>query len=200
MRAESLLRRSLTWCVILKNTLSLAVSEPESSPAKLIGPFFDLSTSDCDAACWILERVRVLFSGYERQKDFLSLYLLTLLQSFHEENIKANTALNLAEILEDALEKGLKVDFLDKWARVSDHLFLQSQESIWGRELTENVLRLQGSLLALKYTYAESTNEELESIDIRRWAVTLRSALSEETVCILILHLLSASSLTLVCA
>ncbi|OKL63320.1 hypothetical protein UA08_01801 [Talaromyces atroroseus] len=187
MRAESLLRRSLTWCIILTNSLSLIVSEPESSPAKLIGPFFDLSTSDSDAACWILERVRVLCCGYEKQKNFLSLYLLILLQGFHEENIKANTALNLAEILEDALEKDVQVDFLSKWARVSDHLAIQSQESIWGRELAENVLRLQGSLLALKYMYAESTDlaksaGELESIDLRRWAVTLRSALNEDTV------------------
>lgn len=188
MRAESLVRRSLTWCLILNNTLSIAVSAEDTSPAGLMGPFFDLSSSDSDAACWILERIRFVFPSYEGQKEFLSLYLLVLLQSFHEENVKAQTALNLAEILEDALEKGIEVEFASKWARVSDHLSIQSEENIWSRELTENVLRLQGSLLTLKYVHSESTgsttetNGELNSLDIRRWAVSLRSALSEETV------------------
>lgn len=190
MRAESLLRRSLTWCVLLNNALSIAVSTEDTSPAGLMGPFFDLSASDTGAACWILERIRLVFPSYEGQKEFLGLYLLVLLQSFHEENIKAQTALNLAEILEDALEKGIEVEFASKWARVSDHLSIQSEENIWSRELTENVLRLQGSLLTLKYMHAENmvstteTHGELNSLDIRRWAVSLRSALSEETVCI----------------
>ncbi|EEA27348.1 HEAT repeat protein [Talaromyces marneffei ATCC 18224] len=188
MRAESLLRRSLTWCVLLNNALSIAVSTEDTSPAGLMGPFFDLSASDTGAACWILERIRLVFPSYEGQKEFLGLYLLVLLQSFHEENIKAQTALNLAEILEDALEKGIEVEFASKWARVSDHLSIQSEENIWSRELTENVLRLQGSLLTLKYMHAENmvstteTHGELNSLDIRRWAVSLRSALSEETV------------------
>jgi hypothetical protein len=188
MRAESLVRRSLTWCSILNNTLSIAVSAEDTSPAGLMGPFFDLSSSDSDGTCWILERIRFVFPSYEGQKEFLSLYLLILLQSFHEENVKAQAALNLAEILEDALEKGIEVEFASKWARVSDHLSIQSEENIWSRELTENVLRLQGSLLTLKYMHSESTgsttetNGELNSLEIRRWAVSLRSALSEETV------------------
>jgi hypothetical protein len=189
MRAESLLRRSLTWCILLNNTLSIAVFAEDISPAGLMGPFFDLSASDSDAACWILERIRLVSPKYEGQKEFLSLYLLVLLQSFHEENVKAQTALNLAEILEDALERGIEVAFASKWARVSDHLALQSEENIWSRELTENVLRLQGSLLNLKYMHTESTdsttetNGGLDSLDLRRWAVSLRSMLSEETVC-----------------
>lgn len=188
MRAESLLRRSLTWCLILNNTLSIAVSAAATSPAGLMGPFFDLSASDSDASCWILERIRLVFPSYEGQKEFLSLYLLILLQSFHEENVKAQTALNLAEILEDALERGIEVEFASKWARVSDHLSLQSEENTWSRELSENVLRLQGSLLTLKYMNAENANSTteinggLDSLDLRRWAVSLRSALSEETV------------------
>lgn len=171
----------------------LTISAPESSPAKLLGPFFDLSLNDGDAACWILERIRVLFDGYEKQRDFLSLYLLILLQSFHEENIKANAALNLAETLEDALAKGVEVDFLNKWARVSEHLLFQSQDCVWSRQLDENVLRLQGSLLALKYMHTESkslsgSNGNFESLDLQRWTVSLRSALNEETVCVLFLH------------
>ncbi|RAO64566.1 uncharacterized protein BHQ10_000578 [Talaromyces amestolkiae] len=187
-RAESLLRRSLAWCLILNNTLSIVVSAADTSPAGLMGPFFDLSASDSDATCWILERIRLVFPSYEGQREFLSLYLLVLLQSFHEENVKARTALNLAEILEDALERGIEVEFSSKWARVSDHLSLQSEENIWSRELGENVLRLQGSLLTLKHMHAESadptteTNGGLDSLDLRRWAVSLRSALSEETV------------------
>lgn len=190
-RAESLLRRSLTWCVMLNNTLSIVVCAEDTSPAGLMGPFFDLSAYDSDAARWILERIRRVFPSYEGQKEFLSLYLLILLQSFHEENVKAQAALNLAEILEDALEKGVEVEFANKWARVSDHLSLQSEENIWSRELTENVLRLQGSLLTLKYSHAKSIDstteaiEGLDSLDLRRWAINLRSALSEETVRIL---------------
>ncbi|PCH00030.1 Armadillo-like helical [Penicillium occitanis (nom. inval.)] len=187
-RAESLLRRSLTWCVILNNTLSIFVSAEDTSPAGLMGPFFDLSASDSDATCWILERIRLVFPSYDGQKEFISLYLLVLVQSFHEESLKAQTALNLAEILEDALKRGIEVEFASKWARVSDHLSLQSEENIWSRELTDNVLRLQGSLLTLKYMHAERTDSTTESnggldlLDLRRWAVSLRSALSEETV------------------
>lgn len=178
MRAGSLLRRSLTWALILKNSL-LSVSE---SPVSLIGPFFDLSSSDSDAACWILERVRDVFPGYQQQNIFLSLYLLILLQE-QEESVKSKAVLNLSEILQDALGKKLTVEFLDKWPRVSDHLYVQSQEQIWSRELTENVLRLQGSLLALKYRdgLVEAQSSEF-ALDVRRWAISLRSALSEETV------------------
>ncbi|KAH8690204.1 HEAT repeat protein [Talaromyces proteolyticus] len=178
VRAESLLRRSLTWSIILKNSLH----NINDSPAGLIGPFFDLSTADSDAAGWVLERIRDVFPGYKGQKDFLSLYLLILLQD-QEETVKAKAALNLAETLEDALEKGLSVDFLDKWARVSDYLSVQSQDQVWSRELTENVLRLQGAMLALKYADESFDTESQEpSLGLRRWAVGLRSALSEETV------------------
>lgn len=181
IRAGSLLRRALTWGIILKNSLK-SISE---SPVALIGPFFDLSTGDSDAACWILERVRDVFPGYKQQKDFLSLYLLILLQE-QEESVKAKAVFNLSEILQDALEQGLTVGFVDKWPRVSDHLYVQSQDQIWSCELTENVLRLQGSLLALKYrdTPVDSDSKEL-ALDLRRWVVGLRSALSEETVSII---------------
>ncbi|EED19802.1 HEAT repeat protein [Talaromyces stipitatus ATCC 10500] len=188
MRAESLLRRSLSWCLILNNKLSMVAFPEELSPTGLMGPFFDLSSSDSDGACWILERIPIVFPGYEGQKEFLSLYLLVLLQSFHEEDVKAKVALNLAGILEDALERGIQVEFPSKWARVSDHLSIQEEENIWSRELTENVLRLQGSLLTLKYMDEENlsstteTNGGLDSLAVRRWAVNLRSALSEETV------------------
>jgi hypothetical protein len=181
IRAGSLLRRALTWGIILKNSLQ-SISE---SPVALIGPFFDLSTGDSDGACWILERVREVFPGYQQQKHFLSLYLLILLQE-QEESVKSKAVLNLSEILQDALEQGLTVGFVDKWPRVSDHLYVQSQDQVWSRELTENVLRLQGSLLALKYRDRPVDSESKElALDLRRWVVSLRSALSEETVSII---------------
>lgn len=181
IRAGSLLRRSLTWGIILKNSLQ-SISE---SPVALIGPFFDLSTVDSDAACWVLERVRKVFPGYQSQKDFLSLYLLILLRE-QEESVKSRAVLNLSEILQDALEQRHTVGFVDKWPRVSDHLYVQSQDQIWSRELTENVLRLQGALLALKYQDGPVDAESKElALDLRRWVVSLRSALGEETVSII---------------
>jgi hypothetical protein len=177
IRADSLLRRSLGWSMILK----IIMEEVAETPLRLIDIFFDISTIDSDAACWILHRMETAFTGYENQKDFLSLYLLIILRD-QGEGIKAAVALNLSKALEDALDNDLPVVLQDKWARVADHLFAQSQEQIWGRHMVENVLRLQGCLMAVTYSESLRSRPAKLELEIRRWALSLRSALSEEMV------------------
>lgn len=144
--------------------------------------FFIVSDADRDAACWILRRIDWLFPGHEQQKRFLELYSQIILQE-QEESIKAGAILNLSLALEDALERGITVALLEKWPQIADHLYQQSQDNVWSREMTENALRLQGCLLSLKYTEPVVTSSCTNlSRDFLRWTVSVRSALSEETV------------------
>lgn len=181
-RAASLLRRSLAWSMILK----IMIEQNSDLSSRLSDIFFSVSAADADAACWVLRQIDTIFDGCETyQKQFLGLYLSTILGD-NREDVKTVAALNLAKILENALEKGLTLDLPDEWARLGDYIRSQSREQTWSREIVESVLRLQGCLMTIQCAIPTS---ELESsrnlvLDLRRWAISLRFALSEETVSI----------------
>ncbi|KAL1964941.1 hypothetical protein VTN77DRAFT_6294 [Rasamsonia byssochlamydoides] len=179
-RAAPLLRRSLAWSMILK----IIMEQNVDSPFHLSKIFFDVSATDADAARWILRRMDTTFDGLETcQKQFLGLYLSTILGD-HREDVKTAASLNLARILEDALEKGLTLDLPDQWPKLGEYIRSQSREQTWSREMVESVLRLQGCLVTMQCAVPISQLESSKDavLDLRRWAVSLRFALSEETV------------------
>lgn len=179
-RAASLLRRSLAWSVILK----IIIEQNSDLSSRLSDIFFGVSAADADASCWILRQIDSIFDGCETyQKQFLELYWSAILGD-NREDVKTVAALNLAKMLENALEKGLTLDAPDEWARLGDYIRSQSREQTWSREMIESVLRLQGCLMAIQCAIPTSQLESSENIvlDLRRWAISLRFALSEETV------------------
>jgi hypothetical protein len=160
------------------------IEQKTDSPSLLSEVLLDTSATDADAASWILRRMDTIFEGREiYQEQFLGLYL-SIIMGDHREDVKTAAILNLAKILENALEEGVPLDLPDEWARLGDYLLSQSREQTWNREMVESVLRLQGCLVTMQSAIPA---EQLESspnlvLDLRRWTVSLRFALSEETV------------------
>lgn len=183
-RATSLLRRSLAWSTILKIT----IEQNLDLSSRLTRLLSDISVVDADCARWILQRMDITFNDYETYRTFfLDLYMSIILGD-HREDVKTAATLNLAKILENALEKGLKLDLPDGWTMLGDYIRSQPAGQTWSREMVESVLRLQGCLMtmqsAVPISQLESSGKAV--LDLRRWAVSLRFALSEETVSFII--------------
>lgn len=175
-RASSLLRRALSWTAILKMFMSGQLED--------LGNFFHtVSTVDPDAGRWLLERMQQTFGDKANKGSLSNLYTHVILGK-SPEHVKVAAVLNLATILETSL------DFRREGAEAVDlpleelgkEMESEAVAQLWNREMSDAMLRLQGCLVTAKATFCQLQSPEEFELELRRWAIKLRSAFQEETV------------------
>lgn len=180
-RASALLRRALAWCMLLKMLVS-------KEWTMIPGFYHSISHFDADAGSWILEQLSEHLRGVTKYRKPLVKLYSSIIQRDHPAASKTLAAANLTTVLEEMLvsssndtsELNLPCEELESYFNP------MSDVKQWNRHATDAELRLQGCLLAVR---ASSTQEKSVSYlknDLQSWVIKLRSALSEETVSLIL--------------
>jgi len=176
IRASSLLRRALAWCMVLR---MLALKQWGEIPEFYRGVWL----FDADAATWILEQLEEKLDKIERlRKPLVDLYSFVIINDA-PASTRTMAVTNLASILEELLSS--EADVISGLALPYDDLAKSFQPETdiksWNRQATDSALRLQGCLLAIRGSVSEGRSLPSVKQDIHSWIIKLRSALSEET-------------------
>lgn len=176
-RASSLLRRALSWTVILRMFASNKLDELE--------PFLrSVSAFDPNAGRWLLERMPDLFGEDESHKGALLKLYSSVILSSSSDLVKATAILNLASILEAFLDFHHGITHFPDLPREDLERQIEPGTAVetWNREMTDAALRLQGCFLAAKAISHQwqSPSAEFE-LELQQWTIKLRCALQEET-------------------
>ncbi|KAJ5452628.1 Armadillo-like helical [Penicillium cf. griseofulvum] len=174
VRSSALVRRALAWCTTLKVLIS---KQWEQLPSFFAG----VSQFDADVARWILEQLHESLSEDERYRQPLADLYSSVILGDSRPDVKSMAASNLASIMENLISS--QPDSVSSmglpWDTIADSFRPETDITTWNREATDAELRLRGCLLAIRLS-VDQTAASFEG-DIRRWAIKLRSALSEET-------------------
>jgi hypothetical protein len=179
-RASSLLRRALSWCLILK-----ALITPDLVHPSLMELFSGVSASDSSAAQWLLQRMDAVFKNKEAYKQRVLDFHLAIMCGDHSGRVITSVTLNVARLLEDALDYRAPAwpNLSIKWTELKDSLLSRSQRRMWGREMADADLRLHSCLLTFQFLSLEEERFSTKSvIDIRGWLIKLYSAIEDVIV------------------
>ncbi|KAJ9220006.1 hypothetical protein DTO169C6_7663 [Paecilomyces variotii] len=178
-RASSLLRRSLAWTSILKQSSSV-----KSEPHWLSQLLFRISAVDPDSARWLLEQMsRVFGNNATYKKQLLDLCTYAITESF-PEYVKACAITTMAAILEGLLETDSSSisDFEVPWTAIRDSIQIDYDAHTQSRETTDAALRLQGCLLILEARSLGGWELSRDfTLGLRKWAIKVQYAMKEET-------------------
>lgn len=179
-RASSLLRRSLAWTSILKQSIS-----GESRHNWLAQLFSRISAVDSDAARWLLEQMsRVLGNKPAYKEQLMNICAYAVAEPFAED-VKACAMENLAAILESHLvvDSGSIPDLEIPWNVIHDSMRSDYHAQTQSRETTDAALWLQGCLLTLEARSLSGWELSKDfTLELRKWATKLQYAMKEETV------------------
>lgn len=186
VRASAIVRRALAWCTTLKLLIS---QQWEQLPAFFNG----VSQFDADVARWVLEQLHESLSEDERYRQPLTDLYSSVILGDSRPDVKTMAASNLASIMENLISSQLdSVSSMGlPWDTIAESFRPETDITTWNREATDAELRLRGCLLAMRLS-VDQTAASFEG-DVRSWAIKLRSALSEETVSVVVAFSLQQS-------
>ena len=142
-----------------------------------------VSQFDANTGFWISENLQERLAGSEKYRKPLSCLFSSTILGDYPVDVKTIATSNLASILEGLL-RSQKTHVVSGLSLPCEDLAnsFRRETQTWNRPATDAALRFQGCLLAIRVI--ETTNESIRPFtpDICNWAVTLRSALEEETV------------------
>lgn len=174
-RASSLLRRVLSWAMVLRIFTTGRLDS-------LYGFFQSVSGFDSDAARWLLEQTKKLDEA-ERYKSLLLSFYSSVILGGHAQDVKSVAIDNLASILEVLLNNKQDIKGIDLPCEALERQLAANAEThTRNREMSNAELRLQGCLLAITATAMQTQSAPAFEKAIRKWAVKLQFALQEETV------------------